>query len=335
MEKRVCAVPDCNKKLSTAIVCKKHYGQGYDVDTGKRRLDSKGKERFVCMTDGCNNLAKKKGKCKSHQKESIVFCTFEDCENKAVKRNLCTKHLGYTIRIKETGKIKTDKKGNERIVCKQEGCANVAKTAKGLCSKHAGYVKGTQKSVPKSTGKNKLDRSGKEKPVCIIQGCTLFVYSSQKCYKHFGRKITMCSFDGCDNKARKDFLCFRHNTEEYQKNSWKKQHSTPQYRLKRNLRSRMKRVLKNNRKVDTTIRLIGCSVNELKKHLESLFTEGMTWDNYGKYDPEVKRWQIDHIRPCASFDLLDPEEQRRCFHYTNLQPLWAKENMKKGSKYNF
>jgi hypothetical protein len=54
----------------------------------------------------------------------------------------------------------------------------------------------------------------------------------------------------------------------------------------------------------------------------------MTWENHGRYG-----WHIDHIRPCASFDLADPEQQRKCFHYTNLQPLWASENMRKGDKW--
>ncbi len=51
----------------------------------------------------------------------------------------------------------------------------------------------------------------------------------------------------------------------------------------------------------------------------------MTWDNYGK-------WQIDHKIPCASFDLTDPEQQKSCFHFSNLQPLWAKDNNSKGAK---
>jgi hypothetical protein len=64
-------------------------------------------------------------------------------------------------------------------------------------------------------------------------------------------------------------------------------------------------------------------------YLESLFRDGMTWDNYGFYG-----WHIDHIIPCASFNLKNSEEQKRCFHYTNLEPLWGYDNWHKGSRHN-
>ena len=60
-------------------------------------------------------------------------------------------------------------------------------------------------------------------------------------------------------------------------------------------------------------------------HIQNKFTEGMLWDNYGL-------WHIDHIRPCSKFDLSKPKEQRKCFHYSNLQPLWAIDNIRKGSR---
>jgi len=82
------------------------------------------------------------------------------------------------------------------------------------------------------------------------------------------------------------------------------------------------------RKVGKTMELAGCSLEDLMKHLESKFAEGMTWENYG-----IKGWHIDHIRPCASFDLEDPEEQKKCFHWSNLQPLWAVDNLKKSDKW--
>lgn len=73
--------------------------------------------------------------------------------------------------------------------------------------------------------------------------------------------------------------------------------------------------------------LIGCSISELKGYLENLFSDGMSWDNRGMYG-----WHIDHVKPCASFDLTNEEEVKKCFHYTNLQPLWARDNFVKGSK---
>jgi hypothetical protein len=62
------------------------------------------------------------------------------------------------------------------------------------------------------------------------------------------------------------------------------------------------------------------------QHLKDHFLPEMNWDNYGA-------WHIDHIRPCASFDLTDPEQQKQCFHYTNLQPLWAADNIRKADNW--
>jgi len=93
-------------------------------------------------------------------------------------------------------------------------------------------------------------------------------------------------------------------------------------RISHNISSRVRIALEGNPKFSTTMKLVGCSVERLKFHLESMFQQGMNWDNYGK-------WHIDHIEPCANFDLSIPEEQTACFHYTNLQPLWAKDNLRK------
>jgi hypothetical protein len=103
----------------------------------------------------------------------------------------------------------------------------------------------------------------------------------------------------------------------------KRRDEDPKYRAMMALHCRLYMAVKV--KTGKTLELTGCSKEELIRHLESKFTDGMTWDNYGE-------WHIDHIRPCASFDLTDPEEQKRCFHWTNLQPLWAQDNIRKGAK---
>jgi hypothetical protein len=96
----------------------------------------------------------------------------------------------------------------------------------------------------------------------------------------------------------------------------------PHNKIKINLRNRLSHACRG-RKCSTTDKLVGCSWQNLMNHLESQFQSGMTWKNYGK-------WHIDHKRPCASFDLTDHAQQKECFHYTNLQPLWAKDNLTKG-----
>jgi hypothetical protein len=106
-----------------------------------------------------------------------------------------------------------------------------------------------------------------------------------------------------------------------------KQESDPIFRIGHSLRCRLRGALAGTSKSAATLELLGCSVEALKKHLENQFVKGMTWSNYGLHG-----WHIDHIIPCASFDLTKEEEQRKCFHYSNLQPLWAKDNYAKGDK---
>lgn len=98
----------------------------------------------------------------------------------------------------------------------------------------------------------------------------------------------------------------------------------PTYAISEKVRCRIHKALKSKdlTKTLSTAELTGCSIKFLKEYLESKFTKGMSWENYGQYG-----WHIDHIKPCASFNLLDPEEQKKCFHYTNLQPLWATKSI--------
>ena len=96
------------------------------------------------------------------------------------------------------------------------------------------------------------------------------------------------------------------------------------YRLTLCLRQRVRIALKGRNKAASTVTLLGCSLEDFKKYLEARFLPGMSWENHG-----VKGWHIDHIIPCAAFDLTDPEQQKICFSYKNLQPLWAADNIRK------
>jgi len=96
------------------------------------------------------------------------------------------------------------------------------------------------------------------------------------------------------------------------------------YKLIMVLRARIGKALKYNLKSKNTRKLLGCSIEELKIYLEKQFRNGMTWENHSQFG-----WHIDHIIPCENFDLSREEEQCKCFHYTNLQPLWWQDNLSK------
>jgi hypothetical protein len=100
-------------------------------------------------------------------------------------------------------------------------------------------------------------------------------------------------------------------------------------KLALNIRARISQAIRHskNSKNGKFNDIVGCSLDFLKQYIAEQFKPGMSWDNYG-----VGGWHIDHIKPCASFDLNDLEQRKICFHYTNLQPLWAHDNLSKGSK---
>jgi hypothetical protein len=112
-----------------------------------------------------------------------------------------------------------------------------------------------------------------------------------------------------------------------------------QFRILENLRRRINHVIVSGYKSDNTKNLIGCTIESLFVHIENSFYEctvdydniqkgtKMTWENYGQFG-----WHIDHIIPCTNFDLSKEEDQRKCFHYSNLQPMWWFENIKKGNR---
>jgi len=137
----------------------------------------------------------------------------------------------------------------------------------------------------------------------------------KKYYKTYKIKI---------NKKRKEYRkqYYLKNKKRLTQMQLKKLKNNLEYRIKTYLRIRLYHALKGNSKSSTTMKLVGCSIKQLKQHLERQFKNGMSWDNYGK-------WHIDHIKPCCTFDLSKINEQKKCFNYKNLQPLWAKDNLSK------
>jgi hypothetical protein len=108
--------------------------------------------------------------------------------------------------------------------------------------------------------------------------------------------------------------------------AWRTRHQdNPKVIVERRLRARFGVLMRDGvaHKLAPTLALVGCSPEFLRAHLEALFQPGMNWANRSE-------WHIDHIQPCSAFDLTVLEEQQKCFHFTNLQPLWKRDNLSKG-----
>lgn len=149
----------------------------------------------------------------------------------------------------------------------------------------------------------------------------------------------------CRSKYEKE--CYKKNTEKARERTerWRlkrpsyardrhreRRNTDKKFKIQCNLRNRIWYALKGKNKSLNTMFLIGCDIDYLMYHIQCQFKKGMNWDNYGPGHNGKKQWHVDHIIPCSVFDLTNQEEQRKCFNYTNLQPLWAKENLQKHSK---
>lgn len=101
----------------------------------------------------------------------------------------------------------------------------------------------------------------------------------------------------------------------------------PQFKLASNLRARLHHALRGGHKAGSAIRDLGCTIPELRRRLEEQFKPGMTWGNWS-----LRGWHVDHIKPLAAFNLLDREQVLQAVNFSNLQPMWASENIRKGAR---
>jgi len=119
---------------------------------------------------------------------------------------------------------------------------------------------------------------------------------------------------------------YQENKQKINQKNIERKNKNPNIKIAHSLRNRIIKVLNGTSKSKSTVELLGCSIDEFRIFLENKFYNNMSWENYGSV------WHIDHIKPCASFDLILQDEQEKCFHYSNMQPLLAEENLSKGKK---
>lgn len=235
---------------------------------------------------------------------------------------------------------------------------------KGITEYHfKNKEKGTFRSICKSCHSEKRKKYYQEnKEVCAkktkeyrknnIEICRERSRSYYKNNKEHHNKITKAWYEKNKEYALNQYAEYReknrqrirdYHKEHYAKNkpeinkrhmqyNKEKYRTDPLYKLKSDLSRRIRKALKNSKELKSkkTLEYLGCDLDFLKGYIESQFREGMSWEVFFKGEIH-----IDHILPCASFDLTDPQQRRECFHYSNLQPLWAKENHEKRDKLDY
>lgn len=137
----------------------------------------------------------------------------------------------------------------------------------------------------------------------------------------------------CKDCFNKKWNSYQKRTGQNKRHNKLKRQTNPQWKLKQVLRGRYLDALKRHtvggkvNKNHSAIELLGCSIEFYKQHLEQQFKPDMNWKNHGEL------WEIDHIKPCAVFDLTDVNQQKECFNYINTQPLYKTDNRSKGDKF--
>lgn len=185
-----------------------------------------------------------------------------------------------------------------------------------------------QKNKDKIAARNrKYYQKNKKK---LTARCSKYRQSNREILAAKQREYQQNNKERCAAKDRK----YRQNNREKiaarcRKYYQEKRRNDPEYILKSRLRTRMYNAVKRaglDKKCDSSSELLGISYQGLKEWLEPQFTEGMTWENRSD-------WHVDHIVPCDAFDMTVEENQRICFWYKNLQPLWANDNIQKSNTY--
>ncbi len=150
----------------------------------------------------------------------------------------------------------------------------------------------------------------------ILKHCPEYKKSQQE-YQKWYRDRRLKNYYATDPEHRARVLARA-------KAAYARRKTNPQDVVVRRVREKMRLLLRSSGLGNQYSSNFGCTAKEFKAHLESLWTPGMSWENYGH-----KGWHIDHIKPCSSFDLTIKAEAQACFHYKNTQPLWGKLNMSK------
>ena len=175
---------------------------------------------------------------------------------------------------------------------------------------------------------DRKNRKDKIKAAAAMNRESIAIYQREYRLKNAERLQRFYAARYLEQKAKKPARVFKTKEEKALKK--KNRLNQPSNKIKSRIHHRLFICLRdfgNGSKAGRGLSYVGCSIPELKNHLESQFKKGMNWGNHSKTG-----WHIDHIIPCSSFDHSDEKQLRQCWHFTNMRPMWAKQNMSKGAK---
>jgi hypothetical protein len=276
-----------------------------------------------------------------------LICTEVGCVALGELRGLCARH--YHV-AKRHGRLPEQRKTQVRLVCAWRSCSKDFWVAPHAAQGQRPRRYCSKRCVELATAALNLQRVNAERALrfnpdgtftCRTCGLSLqptaFYASKTSPTGRESRRIE------CE-RTRKSIYSRAHPQKQRRRRSARRSESNAywvewnrareksdvEYRILRRLRSHANRSLKRAgaSKHNRFNHLLGCTGAVLREHIEARFQVGMTWDNHGTHG-----WHFDHVRPLASFDLTDPEQQLAAFNYRNLQPLWAADNLKKGDKW--
>lgn len=239
------------------------------------------------------------------------------CNNCLIKKDISF----FSIRDKKSGLLRAECKDcikNKKIIRYQSKKELILEKNKIYYSKHKNKINNYRKEYYE---KNKDIELYKRKSNYAKNIETVKLKRKEYYSKNKEKQISLVN-----NYIRQNLSKVR---ERQRKNHKKRIKVDLAYKIKKTLRSRVSSAIKAQcvKKRSKTVDLIGCSISYLKIHLEKQFKDGMNWSNH-----KPDGWHIDHIIPCSKFDLTDIEQQKICFNYKNLQPLWWYENIEKSNK---
>lgn len=156
--------------------------------------------------------------------------------------------------------------------------------------------------------------------VCTCERTRRYAAARKEQYAQYGRNYRKENPEAA-SLAQKKWR--KNNRESFNSMHRRIRRDNPNARVADRFRGRLRELVRSKHK--KSLDILGCTPDQLRAHLESLWLPGMSWDNYGLHG-----WHIDHKKPCSGFDLTQPSQVEQCFHYSNLQPMWAFDNLSKG-----